>query len=79
LRRILLPALGDGDGILEDAVVVPELELLERGTASEEVEDGAYDGLLVVVEGDTGGGLDAVDVLDVETGDVWVVLGGGRR
>ena len=68
MRLILLPALRYGDRVRKDAIVGPKLEFFERRAPCEEVEDGADDGLLVVGEGDAGGGLDLVDVLDVETG-----------
>lgn len=38
LRLVLFAADGFGDGVFEDAVVVPELEFLERGAAGEELE-----------------------------------------
>jgi len=68
LRLILLPALRNRDRVSKDAIVGPKLEFFERRAPCEEVEDGADDGLLVVGERDAGGGLDLVDVLDVETG-----------
>jgi hypothetical protein len=84
---ILLPTLRNRDWVRKDAIVRPKLQLLEGRAAGEEVEDGADDGLLVVGEGDAGGGLDLVEVLDVETGwECWwgrgvsvMFEGGGRE
>jgi hypothetical protein len=39
LRLVLLPALCDSDGIAEDGIVRPELELGKRRPAGEEVQD----------------------------------------
>lgn len=64
LRLKLLPSLCAGDRVLEGGVVFPELELLEGGSAGEEVEDAADDGLLVVVELDAWGSLN-VRVFDL--------------
>jgi len=64
----LFTAGGDGDGVFEGGFVGPEAELGERGTACEEVQNAADGGLLVVGQGDTGRGLDLVDVLDARGG-----------
>ena len=48
LRGVLLTSLGDGDGVREGGVVAPELQFGQRGAAGEEVEDGAYDGVLLL-------------------------------
>lgn len=48
LRLILLAALGDGDGVCEDSLVAPKLELLETWAACEEIKHAANDGLLSV-------------------------------
>lgn len=65
LRGVLLTSLGDGDGVREGGVVAPELQFGEGGAASEEVEDGAYDGVLLLGELDARGSLNVFG-LDVE-------------
>ena len=65
LCLVLLPALGNGDGVLEDAIVSPESHLLQAGSASEEVEDGADESLLVVGKIHARRGLD-VGTLELE-------------
>lgn len=55
----------DGERISERCIVTPEREFLERGPSGEEVEHGAYDGLLLFRERDAGACLD-VCCLDVE-------------
>lgn len=49
----LLATFGNGDGILEDAIFLPEAELGKRGAASKEVEDGRGQNALIVAELDT--------------------------
>ena len=65
LCLILLPALSDGDGVLEDTVVSPKGHLLQAGSASEEVEDGADERLLIVGKVHARRGLD-VGALELE-------------
>ena len=48
LCGVLLAALGNGNGVREGGVVAPELQFGERGAAGEEVENGAYDGVLLL-------------------------------
>jgi len=55
----------DGEWVGECGIVSPEREFGERGAAREEVEDGADNGLLLVGEGDAGGGGDVFG-FDVE-------------
>jgi hypothetical protein len=65
LRLELLPALCDGDGVAEDGIVFPELQLGKRGPASEEVQDGRHDGPLLAAELDTSGGGDGALELEL--------------
>jgi len=65
LCLILLPALSNGNRVLENTLVTPELEFLETGSACEKIEDTSYDSLLVRGEIDAGSGLD-VGAFDVE-------------
>jgi hypothetical protein len=58
LRLKLLPALCDGDRVTEDGIVLPELQLGKRGSASEEVQYRRHNSPLLVAELDTSGGLD---------------------
>lgn len=65
LRLELLAALGNGQRVREGGIIFPELQFGERRATSEEVEDAAYECLLVVGERDAGAGLD-VCVLNLE-------------
>jgi len=58
LRLELLPALCDGDGIAEDSIVLPELQLGERRPTSKEVQHGRHEGPLLAAELDASGGVD---------------------
>lgn len=69
LRFVLLAAFSDAERIYELAVILPELELGERGTAGEEIEDGADQGLLALGELDSRCGFD-VCVFDLELAEV---------
>lgn len=69
LGLVLLPALGNSDGIAEDAVILPELELSERGPASEEIQDRGHNGPLIAAELDARCGLD-VSALELELANV---------
>lgn len=67
LRRILVAARRDGQGVREGRVVSPEGELGQRGPPCKEVENRADDGALLVGERDAGRGLNIFG-LDVEVG-----------
>lgn len=67
LSLVLLAAIGYSDWVFKSRFVVPKLELGERRTASEEVEDAANDGLLLAAETDARRSLD-VGVLNVQVG-----------
>lgn len=65
LRFELLAAFGDGQGVDELSLVLPELEFGERRAAGEEVEDGADESLLLRGEFYAGSAVD-VGVFDFE-------------
>jgi len=65
LSLVLLAALGDCERVCELGVILPELELGERRASSEQVEDGADDGSLVLAEVDPGSRLNVLG-LDVQ-------------
>jgi len=73
LRLKLLPALGYGDGVGEDGVVLPELQLGERWSAREQVKHRGDKSSLLAAEVDAGCGLD-VGVFELELAGV-----GGRH
>lgn len=50
LGFILLPSFGDSDRIGEYSIVLPELQLRERRSTSEEVQHGGNNGPLVTAE-----------------------------
>lgn len=70
----LLPALGVIDRIGEDAIILPQLQLRERGTTSKEIQHAADESALLFAELNTRRGLD-IRALDLELADV----GGGRH
>jgi hypothetical protein len=74
LRLKLFPALGYGDGVGEDGVVLPELQLGERWSAGEQVKHRGDKSSLLAAEVDARRGLD-VGVLELELSGV----GGGRH
>jgi hypothetical protein len=74
LRLKLFPALGYGDGVGEDGVVLPELQLGERWSAGEQVKHRGDKSPLLAAEVDARRGLD-VGVLELELSCV----GGGRH
>ena len=67
LRLVLLAALRDAERVDELAVIGPEVEFLRGGSAGEEIEGAAYEGLLALAQGDAGGGVD-VGVFDAVLG-----------
>jgi len=58
LSLILLPTPGYRDEVFKHTIVFPQLQLLERGSAGKEIENGAYEGLLLRIKRHAGGGLD---------------------
>lgn len=79
MRLVLLATFGNGDGVLESGLVVPELQLGQRRVTSEEVQDTSNKGLLLAAQLNTrsDGGV-AVD--DVEVGGRHVACDdAGRR
>lgn len=74
MRLKLFPALGYGDGIGEDCIVLPELELGQRWSAGEQVEHRGDKSPLLAAEVDARRGLD-VGVFELKLSGV----GGGRH
>ena len=67
----MFPSLGDGQGIDEFSLILPELELCQRRPSSEEIEDGADECLLLGGEFYARGGGD-ICAFDLERSDILV-------
>ena len=59
LRLEFTPALCDSDGVAEDGIIFPELQLGKRRPASEEIQHRRHKSPLLVAELNTSGCLDS--------------------